>query len=204
MYATVRNYAGPERFAEELVKRQDEVKGLIQGISGFRAYYMVRTDEGGAVSISVYDDQAGAEESTRQAADWVRTNLPDLGVSPPQVSSVRGRHPVLGARLPSQAQATAVDHRGGPGQAGGRGPGPLVSRRTRGHDPASLARTFIRPSHPAAFGSFERTSRPGPPGVAGVLAPTTNERAATATRSPNTSGSFLRPGQGARSSPTPR
>ena len=38
MYATVRNYSGPERFAEELVNRQDEVKGLIQGISGFQAY----------------------------------------------------------------------------------------------------------------------------------------------------------------------
>jgi heme-degrading monooxygenase HmoA len=87
MYATVRNYAGPERFAEELAKRQDEVKSLLEGIAGFQAYYMVRTDEGGAVSVSVFDDQAGAEESTRQAADWVRTNLSDLGVSPPQVSS---------------------------------------------------------------------------------------------------------------------
>ena len=87
MYATVRNYAGPEGFADELVKRQDEVKGLIQGISGFQAYFLIKTTGGGAVSVSVYDDQAGAEESTRQAADWVRTNLPDLGVSPPQVSS---------------------------------------------------------------------------------------------------------------------
>ncbi|MEA2376690.1 MAG: hypothetical protein QOD13_597 [Thermoleophilaceae bacterium] len=87
MYATVRNYAGPERFAEELVNRQDEVKGLIQGISGFRAYYLVKTDQGGAVSVSVYDDQAGAEESTQQAGEWVRTNLSDLNVSPPQVSS---------------------------------------------------------------------------------------------------------------------
>jgi heme-degrading monooxygenase HmoA len=87
MYATVRRYSGPENFADELVKRQDEVKSLIQGISGFHAYYMVKTDDGGAVSVSVYDDQSGAEESTRQAADWVRSNLGDLSVSAPQVSS---------------------------------------------------------------------------------------------------------------------
>ena len=87
MYATVRTYAGPEAFGDELVKREDEVSGLLQGISGFRAYYLIKTDQGGVVTVSVYDDQAGAEESTRQAAEWVRTNLPDLGVAPPQVSS---------------------------------------------------------------------------------------------------------------------
>ncbi len=87
MYATVRSYAGPQGFGDELVKRQDEVKSLIQGISGFRAYYLIRTDQGGVVTVSVYDDQAGAEESTRTAAEWVRTNLPDMGVDPPQVSS---------------------------------------------------------------------------------------------------------------------
>jgi heme-degrading monooxygenase HmoA len=87
MYATVRNYSGPERFADELVNRQDEVRGLLQGISGFQAYYLVKTDQGGAVSVSVYDDQAGAEESTRQAGDWVQTNLSDLNVSAPEVSS---------------------------------------------------------------------------------------------------------------------
>jgi heme-degrading monooxygenase HmoA len=87
MYATVRNYAGPQGFGDELVKRQDEVKNLLQGISGFRAYYLIKTDQGGVVTVSVYDDQAGAEESTRTAAEWVRTNLPDMGVDPPQVSS---------------------------------------------------------------------------------------------------------------------
>jgi hypothetical protein len=88
MYATVRNYTGsPQGFADELVRRQDEVRSIIQGISGFRAYYLMRSAAGDVVSISVYDDQTGAEESTRQAADWVRTNLPDMGVSPPQVLS---------------------------------------------------------------------------------------------------------------------
>lgn len=87
MYATVRSYAGSGNLVEALVENESSVRELISGIDGFRAYYLIRTDDGGAVSVSVYDDQAGREESNRVAAAWIRENLPDLAVSPPQVSS---------------------------------------------------------------------------------------------------------------------
>lgn len=87
MYATVRNYVGGEDLVDELVSKEGEVKSLIQGIAGFRAYYLIRTDKGDAVSISVYDDRSGAEESNRAAADWIRGNLPDLSMGAPQVSA---------------------------------------------------------------------------------------------------------------------
>jgi hypothetical protein len=51
-----------------------------------RAYYLIKTADG-AVSISVFDDEAGSEESTAAAAAYVRENLPDYAGSPPQVSS---------------------------------------------------------------------------------------------------------------------
>jgi hypothetical protein len=86
MYATVRTYTGNADIADALVENESEVRRLISAIDGFRAYYLVRTGDG-AVSVSVYDDQAGAEESTRQASDWVRTNLSDLSVAAPQVAS---------------------------------------------------------------------------------------------------------------------
>jgi heme-degrading monooxygenase HmoA len=86
MYATVRTYsAGPE-LADALVSNAAEVKSLISGIDGFQAYYLVRTPDG-AVSISVYDNEAGANESTNAAANWIRENLPQLGGSAPQVSA---------------------------------------------------------------------------------------------------------------------
>jgi len=85
MHATVRNYAGVEGIADALVEHEDEVKRLITAIDGFQAYYLIKTSDG-AISISVYDDQSGAEESTRQAGAWVRENLPDLATSSPQVS----------------------------------------------------------------------------------------------------------------------
>jgi hypothetical protein len=85
VYVTVRNYAGTRDLADELVKKEDEVRSLITGIQGFQAYYLIKTADGEAVSVSVYDDQAGAEESTRMAREWLQSNLPDLAVSPPQV-----------------------------------------------------------------------------------------------------------------------
>jgi hypothetical protein len=86
MYATVRTYSGGPELADALVSNEDAVKSLISGIDGFKAYYLVRTADG-AASISVYDDEAGASESTSAAAAWIRDNLPDLGTSVPQVST---------------------------------------------------------------------------------------------------------------------
>jgi heme-degrading monooxygenase HmoA len=86
MYATVRSYTTGGEFGDALVEHADEIRPLLTEIDGFRAYYLLRTDDG-VVSVSVYDDQAGAEESTRAAATWVAENLSDLQVSPPQVKT---------------------------------------------------------------------------------------------------------------------
>jgi hypothetical protein len=86
MYATVRTYSTGPELADALADNEAEVKRLMSGIEGFKAYYFVRTAEG-AVSISVFENEAGANESNRVAADWIRENLPELGGSAPQVSA---------------------------------------------------------------------------------------------------------------------
>jgi len=43
--------------------------------------------DGGTVSVTVCDDQAGAEESNRVASDWLKTNMPELGGATPGVSA---------------------------------------------------------------------------------------------------------------------
>jgi hypothetical protein len=82
----VRTYSVAPGLAEQLVGHGDDVKRLIGGIDGFRAYYLIRTDEG-AVSVSVYDSQAGAEESARAAAGFLADVLGDLNVGAPQISA---------------------------------------------------------------------------------------------------------------------
>ena len=86
MHATIRAYSDNPRLADALAERQDDVKAVVEGIGGFRAYYLVKTADG-ALSVSVYDDETGAAESTRAAAEWIRENLPDIGGSAPQVFS---------------------------------------------------------------------------------------------------------------------
>jgi hypothetical protein len=86
MYATVRTYSGGTELADALVRHESDVKTLLSGIDGFKAYYLVRT-AGGTVAISVYDNEDGANESNTVAANFVREKLPDLGGSTPQVSS---------------------------------------------------------------------------------------------------------------------
>jgi heme-degrading monooxygenase HmoA len=86
MYATVRTYAAGAELADGLVSNADSVRSLISGIEGFKAYYLVRTAEG-AVSISVYETEAGAAESTQAAAAWISENLPGLTGVAPEVSA---------------------------------------------------------------------------------------------------------------------
>jgi hypothetical protein len=85
MYATIRSYTGHE-LASELRKNEEAVKSLISAVSGFRAYYLVETADG-AVSITVCDDQTGADESNRAAAGWIRENLQNLAIAPPAISA---------------------------------------------------------------------------------------------------------------------
>jgi hypothetical protein len=86
MYATVRTYAGNRELADALVENESEVKRIISGIDGFKAYYLIRTADG-AASVSVYENEAGAEASNKAAAAWLGENLPNLAVAAPQVSA---------------------------------------------------------------------------------------------------------------------
>jgi hypothetical protein len=51
----------------------------------FRGYFIVERGEG-VISISIFTDQAGAEESTRRAAAWVQQNLAGFFTGPPTVA----------------------------------------------------------------------------------------------------------------------
>lgn len=86
MFATVRTYSGSSDLADALVDNETEVKRILSEIDGFKAYYLLRTAHG-TTSISVYENEAGAQESNKVAAAWLAENLPDLNVVAPQVSA---------------------------------------------------------------------------------------------------------------------
>ena len=76
MYAVVRTYSGQgaSDLLDLLGQREEDVKALISGVPGFVTYAAVRNGDGG-VTMTVCDDKAGADESSRRASEWVSENL---------------------------------------------------------------------------------------------------------------------------------
>lgn len=86
MHAVVRAYSGNSELADALVQHADEIKQVIGGISGFKAYYVLKLAEGTS-TVSVFEDEQGVEESSRAAAAWLQENVPDLNVQAPYVTA---------------------------------------------------------------------------------------------------------------------
>jgi hypothetical protein len=86
MYAAVRRYEGitDDEEAGRLVN--ESFLPLLEHVPGFIAYYWIDAGDGVMASLSVFEDQAGADESVRLARDWVRENAASLLPNPPQVT----------------------------------------------------------------------------------------------------------------------
>lgn len=87
MYSAVRRYEGAIDPAEIARRVRAGFLPIISGIEGFVAYYVIDAGGGVIVSVSVFRDQAGAEQSSAAAADWVRENLAPLLPNPPQITA---------------------------------------------------------------------------------------------------------------------
>lgn len=86
MHVVIRTYSGQGGSAllDALTERGDDVKALIGTVPGFTSYAAFRTDDGGR-TVTVCDDKAGTDESSRRAAEWVKENL-EVAVDPPTVT----------------------------------------------------------------------------------------------------------------------
>jgi hypothetical protein len=87
MYVTVRRYEGVTDPREAARRVNEGFVPLISQVRGFLAYYWVDAGGNVMVSTSIFQDQAGAEESNRRAADWVRQNIASLLPKPPQITA---------------------------------------------------------------------------------------------------------------------
>jgi hypothetical protein len=86
MYAAIRRYKVKAGSAEVITQRTQEVFApLLSSLPGFVAYYGVIDANNMAVTVSIFTDQAGEAESTRQAASWVKDNLAQYLEGPPEI-----------------------------------------------------------------------------------------------------------------------
>jgi hypothetical protein len=85
MYVVVRTWANAGALADAMVQKQQEVTDIIGGVPGFVAYYATRTGDT-LTTVTVCDSQAGTQESTRRAGEWVRKNVSGASIGAPQVA----------------------------------------------------------------------------------------------------------------------
>ncbi len=87
MFAAIRRYETNPASVKELIQKiNTEFVPLISKSPGFIAYHVVDAGKGVIASISFFETEAGAQESTTQAANWVRS-IRGLLPGPPQVTA---------------------------------------------------------------------------------------------------------------------
>ena len=88
MFAAIRRYHTDPDSVSEVTRRVNEgFLPLISGMSGFVAYLALDAGQGEYGTVSVFEDQANAEESNRVAEEWVAENLRELLPSPPDYAA---------------------------------------------------------------------------------------------------------------------
>jgi hypothetical protein len=91
MYISIRKYKLTSQDAKTRGELTRQINDLflpqISKAPGFVSYYAVDTGSGTLATVSVFETQSGAEESIRQAADFVNKNLSALVSGPPEITS---------------------------------------------------------------------------------------------------------------------
>jgi hypothetical protein len=59
---------------------------LLQHVPGFIAYYWIDAGDGVMASMSLFEDQEGADKSVEIAHEWIVENAPGLFPNPPRVT----------------------------------------------------------------------------------------------------------------------
>lgn len=83
MHVVVRSYSGPgaSEVMDLVNAREADVKALIGDVPGFVSYTAFRSGDGGT-TVTVCEDEAGTEESSRRAAGFLKEHLSGKSAQP--------------------------------------------------------------------------------------------------------------------------
>lgn len=88
MHAVIRRYNAAHGAAGVIADQVNaEFIPIVSQAPGFIAYYVIESGDGSLLSVSVFEDRAGADESTKAATAWVRENLGHKITTAPIITS---------------------------------------------------------------------------------------------------------------------
>jgi hypothetical protein len=88
MYAVVRRYnVAPGSTATIAQRVNEEFLPIVGQVRGFVSYHLVDAGDDSVLSIGIFEDRAGADESTRAATEWVRQRLTHLIRNAPVITA---------------------------------------------------------------------------------------------------------------------
>ena len=87
MRAIIRKYSGKgaKELMDTLEKQAAELNTVMGSVRGLVSYTLARSGDGG-FSVTVCQDQAGLDESTQKAKDWIAKNATNTGAAAPEIS----------------------------------------------------------------------------------------------------------------------
>jgi hypothetical protein len=80
----MRWYQSASALGDAMAGNAAEIEKIIKGVPGFIAYYAIRNGDT-VTSVTVCQDKAGTDESTRRAAAWVKENV-KASIAPPAIN----------------------------------------------------------------------------------------------------------------------
>ena len=86
MFASIRKYNSAPALSDQLVKHQNEIKSVLRPLPGFHSYYKLKTGDG-VVEMTIFEKRAGAEESNRVTATWLKDKLPTFANRAPEITT---------------------------------------------------------------------------------------------------------------------
>jgi hypothetical protein len=90
MYATIRRHEACDKLrTTEIVKKaQDDLLPRLSEMPGFSGYYLIDDGNGGFSSVSIFDTETHAVESTQVASTWAREEKLETALTnPPQITT---------------------------------------------------------------------------------------------------------------------
>jgi heme-degrading monooxygenase HmoA len=88
MFTSIRRYKVNAGAAPEIARRVKEgFLPIVSNAPGFVAYTLVDAGNDTIATINMFQTQAGADESNRLAADWVKQNIASLVAGPPEITA---------------------------------------------------------------------------------------------------------------------